>query len=523
MVRKLVLIFAFYLFSTTISFAAEEDNFQIPESFFQDLKNNFGAKTPNQAPTPHTTPSVEPTIQRPKNPVIPQQMLLPPQEIQQQPKQTNPCDEIPLYLSQILDEIKNKNSDIISRLPPCFALDRKLILKAVVIDPQQFQYADDILQEDRTFVNRLLKISPEILQFAAPEIRGDESFMENATYISRDALQYAAWKLRDRKLFMKKMIDIDSRNYKFASNRLRELPEFAEIAFKDNGLLLEFAPDKIKEDKKLVKIAILSNKSAIEFSDKKLQQDKELKNLSKQKTSITSEERLEQYLRENYIIETNKKNLGQQLGNRAKFYSQNQLIDRNYITKWHDYINYANYDGYHFARDTKLVAAANRNYHISWREDLAEHKDLIAKINKFFVNHRLPSNVIDNLSTTYFWKIKDKPLTFALNLYLLRESTDEDLGPDFVDVTSMTAILQKRNNKWEMTIVEVILDSEIKVDVSYPNGHKKYILWDLYTVNEKDQNPKIIFKVEDGLEEHFEVFEEQAGGKYRMVFRSKTL
>jgi hypothetical protein len=487
MVRKILLTSIIYLLSSSLLFAQNPAP-NLPPDFMAQFMNRG-------APQPQT----------PKAPEV------------------DPCSEIPIYYEQILEEITKNNSNIISRLPECFALDRALILKAVVIDPSQFQYASDILQEDEIYVTRLLKISPEVLQYASPEIRGDEAFMEKATYLSRDALQYAAWRLLDKKLFMKKMIDIDSRNYKFASNRLKEIPEFAEIAFKDNGLLLEFAPPKISNDRKLVKIAILSNSSAIEFASDELKNDPELKKLARKKTAIASEEDLENFLAKNYIIESKKKNLGNIIGNQAKFYKKNRIISRNYITKWHDYIDYSHKEGERFARNTRLISADSRNYHILWRNDFTKYKTAAAKIDKFFTNHQLPTNVIEKLSTTYLWKVKSKPLTLAFNLYLLRDSTDEDLGPDFVDVTSLTAIVQQRGDRWEMTIVEVILNSEIKVDITHKNGHKKYVLWDLYEYDENDKNPKIIFKVEDGLNEYFEVFEEQGNGKYKMVFRSKNL
>jgi hypothetical protein len=578
MVRKLFFIFALFLFLPSSLLAVNSPQ-KLPENFFQDLREKFkrenadrltganqqatrGPLTPVQAPTnpaqnlrqetpqasdqnqyqppkysAQKSPEKATTAPRTDPRARSQPQMMPPR-VNMQPnhpspvhhrmpnhalKKVNPCDEIPAYLDEILTEIAKKDSDIIMRLPPCFALDRRLILKAVVTDPLQFQYAHDSLQEDRTFVNRLLKISPKILQFATPEIRGDKSFMEKATYISRDALQYASWNLIDNKLFMRKMIDIDSRNYKFASRRLKRLPEFAKIAFKDNGLLLEFAPRKIKNNKSLVKIAILSNSSAIEFASSNLQKNKILKILARKKTSIKSEAELEKFLRKNYIVKSTQKNLNDIIGNQAKFYKEQQLISRNYITKWHDYINYSFREGRSFARNSHLIAAASRNYHISWHDDFKEYKTASAKVKEFLKNHLLPSNVIDNLSTTYLWKIKDKPLTLALNLYLLRDSTDEDLGPNFVDVTSLTAILQKRGKRWKMTIIDVILDSEIKVDITYPSGHKKHILWDLYTTDEDDDNPKIIFKVEGGLREYFEVFEEQAGGKYQMVYRSKDL
>lgn len=433
----------------------------------------------------------------------------------------DPCVETSLYYEQILQSINQGQGDIISRLPTCFSLDRSLVLKAVLIDPLQFQYANEVLQEDELFVTRLLKISPEILQFASPEIRGSEEFMEKASYINRNALKYASWKLLDNKIYIKKMIEIDSYNYRFAASRLQEIKEFAAMAFEDNGMLLEFAPLKVKSDKELVKIAINSNNSAIEFADEKLQEDKELQELAKYKTSISEPEKLQAFFDENYFLKATKKNLDDTIGNQAKLFKKQQLISRNYITKWQDYIDYDKREHNQFGRQTKLVAADNRNYHIDWRKDFKKYKGAAEKIEKFFTNRQLPQNIIDNLSTTFLWKIKNKPSTIAFNLYLMRDSSDEVLGPDFVDITSMTAILQEHKGKWKMTIVEVILDSEIKVSPIFENGHRKYVLWDLYTNNEKDANPKIIFKIEDGLRTYFEMFEEQANGKYKAVFRSK--
>lgn len=480
---KFYLILAFFLFEAASAMAQNEPP-QLPENFFTQFQN----------------------------PVAPPQNLAPGYD---------PCIETALYFEQILQSIKSGQSDIISRLPTCFSLDRSLILKAVLIDPAQFQYASEVLQEDELFVKRLLKISPEVLQFASPEIRGSADFMEKATYINRNALKYASWNLLDNKIYIKKMIEIDSYNYRFAASRLQELKEFATPAFSDNGMLLEFAPLKVKNDKELVKIAINSNNAAIEFAGEKLQEDKDLQALATHKTSITQPEKLQTFLDEHYFIKTTKKNLDDAIGNQAKFFKKNQLINRNYVTKWQDYIDYGKRDGNQFSRQSKLITADNRNYHIDWRRDFKKYKSAAEKVEKFFTNRQLPDNIIDNLSTTYLWKIKDKPLTIAFNLYLMRDSSDEVLGPDFVDVTSMTAILQEHEKKWKMTIVEVILDSEIKVSPIFENGHKKYILWDLYKTNDSDKNPKIIFKIEDGLNQYFEMFEEQGNGKYKMIFRSK--
>lgn len=434
------------------------------------------------------------------------------------------CSHVAEFREGILEEVRQKNPQAISSLPECFKLDRTLILKAALINPAEFENAADTLKEDENFMRRLLKISPKILQYASPEIRTNPEFMESATYLSRDSLQYAGWSLLDNKLFMRKMIRIDSRNYKFASDRLKELPENAQVAFSDNGLLLEFAPNKIKEDKNLVKIAIKSNSSAIEFASTQLKEDKELKKLAAKKTSIKSLQDLQDFLQKNYVTENKKKNLGLILTNQGKFFEKNKIIQRNYVTKWQRYLdfNHINQDG-HLAEEVRLIAADSRNYPNSWREDFKKYPDLVKKIEKFFSAHHLDHSTIESLSTVYLWKIKSNPLTLVFNLYLLRDSKDADLGPDFADITSLTAIVQKQGKKWEMTVVEVIFDSEIKVEVAYENGHKQYLLWDLYQNDKKDKNPKIIFKVDDRFGEHFEVFEEQAGGKYQMIHQSGNL
>jgi hypothetical protein len=430
------------------------------------------------------------------------------------------CLIIKEVMPHILREVERKNPDAIKTLPDCFKADRQLILKASLIDPLQFQNAAENLKEDENFVRRLLKISPEILQFASPKLLSNQNFMERATYLNRNALQYADPKLLDNKLFMKKMIAIDSKNYGFASERLREIAEFAEVAFFDDGLLLAKAPQKIRSDKKLAEIAIKSNSSAIEFVADELKLDKELQKLAEVKTSIKSKEDLEKFLQKNYVIEERKKNLGWVTANKARFFKKNKIIDRNYVTKWQRNLDI---NGNKIGENLRLISADSRNYPILWKEDFRKHPDLIRKIEKFFLKHNLDQVTIDSLSLTYLWKIKAKPLTFAFNLYLLRDSKDIDLDVGFSDITSLTAIVQKQNDRWEMSVAEVIFDSETRVDIGYRNGHKKYVLWDLYASDEEDKNPKIIFKIEDRFKEYFEVFEEQNGGKYQAIGRFESL
>jgi hypothetical protein len=432
-------------------------------------------------------------------------------------EEQNYCNITDEIREKVLQQVKNQNPEAIKSLPQCFKLDRRLILKASLIDISQFDYADQILKEDENFVSRLLKINPNVLKYAGKNLLSDKIFMENATYISRDSLKYADPKLTDNKLFIKRMIEIDSRNYIFASERLKEIPQFAQMAFEDDGMLLLYAPEKIRSNKDLVKIAFKSNNLSIQYAAEELRNHKEFVVKSKGLTKISNEE-LTDFLNKNYVTKENSKNFGIRISNKAKFFSKNNIIDRNYITKWQQISNYSS----EISDDNlNLLAAESRNYQISWKKDLAKYPDLVKKIEKFFQNHKIDQNTIDNFSLTYLWKIKNKPTTLAFNLYLLRENSDYDLGPSFSDISSLTAIVQKIDNKWEMTVVEVIFDSEVEVKIDYKNGHKKYILWDLYKSSKKDPNPKVIFKVEDRFDEYFEIFYEENHGKYELIYRIK--
>lgn len=478
-------------------------------SYFDPYSNVASSKPSNEMMIPNPQPIF----------ITPTSLAYAPKNIQTPAKDFSnaDCDIDEDDIKEILAEVKKRRSEVIRTMPNCLKLNRSLMMRAAIIDPPEFEFAADILKEDESFVRRMIEINPEILKFAAVSLRSEPDFMEEATYLNRDALQYADSKLLNNKIFMRKMIEIDAKNYIFASDRLKELPEFATTAFKDDGTLLKYAPQKVKEDKKLVTTAIMSNSDALQYASEALQQDRSLKKLAEQKTSINSVDDLKKFLRENYVNDSDKKNVGFIIDNRMKFFGDYAMVDRNYVTKWQRSFETRNSDNF------RLIAADSRNFPVSWHDDFKRFPLLIKKIEKFFRNHQVDQSTIDNLSTVYFWKVKKKPQTVVFNLYLLRDSKDAELGPRFSDITSLTAIAQKRNEEWHLSVVEVIFDSEMKIDLAYENGHKKYILWDLYEVDKKDKNPKLIFKVEDKFSEYFEIFEEQNNGKYRMVQRVDSL
>lgn len=420
----------------------------------------------------------------------------------------------------VLQAVKEKDQDAIKSLSNCIKYNHKLIFQACLIDPSQLANADAVFRNDENFVYRLIKVNPEILQYIAPELKKDQHFIEEASYLSRSAAQYADPSLLDSKPFIEKMVKIDSQNYIYASNRVKEMPEIASLAFKDDGLLLMYAPPAIKSNRQMVKIAIQSNVSALEYASDELKKDIEMLLLVGAKPVAFDKDAAAKFLRKHYITEEKHRNIGLIFDERTKFFKKHRLINRNYITKWQRLFEFT---GSGLKENLHLITAESRNNPTRWVDDLKKYPDLVKKIEKFFLARHLDRDTIDNLSLTYLWKIKDKPLTLAFNLYLLRDSNDSELGPDYVSVTSLTAIVQQVDKEWKLTIVEVVLDSEIKADVAYDDGKKEFILQDLYVADKGDKNPKLLFRVEDRFTEYFEIFSEQKGGKYKMIYQFDPL
>lgn len=419
----------------------------------------------------------------------------------------NPDKEL---LNEIIYQLQNGGKNMAASLPDCLKKYRPLMLKMAIIKPSEFQFADEGLKKDASFVKRMIEIKPEILSYADHSLKNDPNFMIQAIFINRDALFYASEELLDKKVFIQEMIKIDSRNYIFASERLQKNTEFAASAFSDDGMLIKYAPAEIKSNLNLVLIAVKSDDRSFEFIDEKLKNNAKIKKLLKAKKDPINQEELKRHLSEHYIDESDKKNLSIFISNRLKFSKDYQIIDRNYITKWRQ--NYK-------TSNLELNAADSRNFHISWKKDFAKFPILIAKIEKFLLSRQIDQKTIDNLSTSYFFKVKTKPQTVLFNLYLLRKGFDRELGSKFSNITSLTAIAQKKGNEWNLSVVEVIFSNEIPTDISFNGGHKKYIFWDFYFTDKKDKNPKIIYKVEDRFNDYFEIFAEQENQKYRSIYK----
>jgi hypothetical protein len=430
------------------------------------------------------------------------------------------CPVDDLAVENILQAVKNHDPDAIKSLSNCLKYNHKLIFQACLIDPSQLANSDEIFRGDENFVGRLVKVNPEILKYISSTLKGDANFFERMTYLSRNALKYGDDQLLNNRVFMERMIKSDEKNYIYASNRIKEIPEIAKEALSNDGTLLAFATPKIKDDRAMVKIAIASDLEAIQFASDRLQNDIEMRLIVGPKKPQISQDAFLKFLRKNYITEEKKRNIGLVIDKETKFFKKHRLIDRNYIAKWQRLFQFNSVE---LKENLHLITAESRNNPSRFNEDLKKYPGLVKKIRKFFLQRHTDEDTVDNLSLTYLWKIKDHPLTLAFNVYLLRDSHDIELGPEYVSITSLTAIVQKTKNDWKMTVVEAIFDNEIKADVAFDEGLKRYVLQDLYVTSKKDKNPKLLFRVEDKFIEYFELFGESNGGKYKMIYQADPL
>ncbi len=431
------------------------------------------------------------------------------------------CSNQEKYFNQILQQVELKNPKAISDLPACFSQNRNLIFQVVMIDPIYFQDASDILRQDKIFIQRLIKIQPEVLKYASPDVRSNAVFIAESALLSRDVLKFASWSLLDNEEFIAKMIDLDADNYQYASDRVRAIEDIAINAFTDNGLLLKFATNNLKNNFNIVKIAVSNSKTAIKFASENLQKNQDLlKIVSSDQQNL---QQLDDFLLKNYLLSNEQYKKTQYFGNKGKFFGKNQLIDHNFVSKWHIKLAYDKQEVGVLKENWQLIPVYHRNYEQSWREDFKFQPNLIQRIDSFFAKRKINKKIIDNLKTTFLWKVKNKPETFVFNLYNLTEASEAILGSQFANITSLTAIAQKTDKKWVLSVIEVIFAKDMKLSTNFTVGHKKYTVLDLFSDGKsKNLETMVIFKVEDELNEYLQVYFQQENGKYRLLHKTKS-
>lgn len=418
----------------------------------------------------------------------------------------------------IIDQVKAKNYNALTSPIECITKNQKLIFEACTIDPKQLLYAKPSFRKNENFVLRLVKINPEIIQYADPKLRSNNNFLLKSLFIYRDALKYASSSIKDNLGFMSKAINRDSRNYIFASKRIQKIPRIAKMAFSDNGNLMLYAPEKTKDDKKLALVALGSSPDSFQFLSKRLRNDIDIIKASKYKDKRLSKSKIEKHILNHYLFSKKKGEIERVVDTNFSNFPDKQLIKRNFIAKWHKshYLK-----GSYLKEKWKLVSYDSRNFVPDWKNDMKEYPELTKKITRFFKRRLVDNKTINNLTLTYLWEVNGDPKTLAFNLYLLRDSKDIELEDGYANVTSVTAIARKTKDSkdWRLSVIEVVFDKEILVDVGYKYFHKKHFVQDLYLESKKDKEPKVIFLVEDKYSTYFEVFSKSSGDKYQLSYR----
>ena len=428
--------------------------------------------------------------------------------------QTPACEISPEETRYLVEQIKISNKAQIEALDQCKKSNRYLVSQMINVDPSYFEFASENLKDDEVFISKLATLNPEILKYISPRLASDRFFISKTAQKYPDALKYASPKLTDNRGFMIKMIKINPENFKYASERLQDEENIALLALKKDGKMLRFASPEIQNNKKIVIQAIKSDSLAIGFASEELQRDPQITKLSN-KIDHNFIVNFDDFLKQNYsgFSVGPEGARGYRIVNMAKFFPEKQIINNPYTTKWGQvYENGIETDKF------KLVnTSANDG---NWKVDFADYPNLIKEIENIFIANGVDQNTIDSLNAVSLWKISNNPEVIAFDLYLLRQINSKYLKDDAANIVALTAIAQEAGNKkWEINVVDAIFDADLKMDIFYPNGHRRYKIWDVYTINKGDKNPKILFKVEDKDGEYFNLFAKQLNNHYASIYK----
>ncbi|MFT6105841.1 MAG: hypothetical protein ACJA0S_000589 [Rickettsiales bacterium] len=431
-------------------------------------------------------------------------------------KKITPCNITIRETAYLLDKAEKGDKVYIRALEICKKSNRELFSKLINIDPYYFKFASKDLKNDEVFISKFVTMNPDILKYTSSKLLGNEHFMTKMTRLFPNALKYSAPELMNKRGFVKNMVRMNPRNFSYASYRLQDDKEIALLALKKSGKMLKFASDRLKDDEEIVIQAIESFNLSIDFSSDRLQKKPKIKKLASQ-IDYSFIEKLDNFLKKNYggLGVGPKSSRGYHIVNMALYFDKNNINYNPYVTKWEQV--YKNGIGTNdIMLDTKSVNDGG------WKVDFDEYPELIKEIEKIFYRSKIDQNTIDALNAVSLWKVSTKPLVLAFNLYLLRKINDPYVGKEASNIILLTAIAKKidqTDKAWEISIVDVIFDANLKMDVRYPSGHRRYKIWDIYTEDENDKNPKILFKVEDANSEYFELFSKQINNRYASIYK----
>ena len=199
-------------------------------------------------------------------------------------------------------------------IEPEYADDKEIVLLAVSIHAENFQFASDQLKDNAAFVKKAMKIDNSVLQFASYRLRDDEDFIRKAISLDAANFAFASERLRNDDDYIKTFLSgkLDQRAYKLLSNiapllqdnkdfilwlfenysdslfllhlaseRLRNdrkfIIELLEVIANTNGksFILDYLSDTLKNDREIVLMCLMATPTSFKYVPKKLQHDRD--------------------------------------------------------------------------------------------------------------------------------------------------------------------------------------------------------------------------------------------------------
>lgn len=375
------------------------------------------------------------------------------------------------------------------------------------IDPHYLKYSDQSLTANPSFIIKFLPLDYQIMQYISDPLKRNREFVLNAAKINIDILKYVNPIILDDREFAIKLININPKSFLYLSDKLQGDAKLTMMALKLDADIFPNILDDLRSQEKIIDQAVISHPFNYQLLTKEQQESDFIKTL---KILPNSDNKLffKKYLKEQYANSEIGMNImkGYKITNRASNFFDDMVFFQRYPAYWQKYPIINDQFGYKLVIDRKNVN--------NWEDKFNKYPDLIIKI-KDFLSNKIGNLAIDSMSAISIWEISDQEIIF--NLYGLRTIDDEQISDEIINVNSLTAIAILEDNKWQLNIIDAIYDSNIKTDISYQNGHKRFYIWDLY--EDSDNNLSIIFKIEDKYSQYFKIYQEDKIGNYKEFYQ----
>ena len=466
---------------------------------------------------------------------------------------------------QFFSQIIEINPDYFRFADESLKNDQFFVSQIALANLEIFKHTAKKLKSDPFFMEKIVRSHPEAMKYADDKLKDGKSFMKKMIAINPKHFVFASQKLHNNKKLALMAINKDGMMLEFASKRLQNDKEVVVAALKANNLAIEFVSEDLMQDEEIQQLAE-SNVDFLEDFDTILKENYaglavgvngargyKIINLAKNfdnsqliyRPFTTKWQQIIEDYRETAQVEfitkkKIKKSWKDDLVNYPELVKQieeiflKQKIDQNtidnlqIISLWQ-----VQKEPETLAINLYLIRGAKSQY----------LKDQIANVNSLTLIARNVSNLEEeeqeedmvkedsaaktntNQKSTAIGEIAEEITEAISNIIPLakekEEVKNEEKNQEHKEVEEST-IEAKENpptNQWKITVINANFDANLKMDLAFKNGHKRYEIWDLFKVNAEDENPKIILRIEDKNSEYFEVYSKQINNGYALIYQ----